>query len=80
MTCPTCSTYQSGNTCKNCGHSFIPEKLKCKIKPRSEKRKKQENEYLRKRKKYLEIHHICEVKGCANKATTIHHQIGRIGD
>lgn len=57
-----------------------------KIKPRSTKRAKQEQEYNKKRKKILAERPICECgridengKVCDRPATEIHHQKGRIG-
>jgi hypothetical protein len=57
------------------------EKPKAKpIKPRSDKRAKQEREYLKKRKAYLAKNRFCKFKGCRLEATTIHHPLGRLGD
>lgn len=56
------------------------EKKKPKrIKPRSDKRAKQEREYLEKRKKYLQDNPVCKFKGCNLEATTVHHPKGRLG-
>ena len=58
------------------------EKSKSKpIKKFSEKREKQNKEYLILRKIYLENYPLCEVKlkGCTNASTEIHHSLGRIG-
>lgn len=60
-----------------------PEK-KDKKKPnpiprRTKKRAKQEREYLKERKVFLEKNPICFVKGCGKPATTIEHTKGRVG-
>lgn len=52
---------------------------KAKIKPRSDKRAKQEREYSKKRLAYLKANPICKFKGCRLEATTVHHSKGRIG-
>lgn len=60
------------------------EKKVTRIKPRSNKRAKQEVEYLKVRKEYLATQENCEV--CINEgqhvntASQIHHKSGRIGD
>ena len=54
-----------------------------KIKPRSSKRAKQEQEYIKhSRPEYLAKNPYCEIKhdGCTYNATQIHHKKGRIGD
>lgn len=50
------------------------------IKVISNKRKEEKKEYDKKRKLYLIEHSICEVKECNNKATQIHHKVGRVGN
>lgn len=52
-----------------------------KIKPRSDKRAKQERGYNKKRKDYLNKYSVCQagLAGCTKVATTIHHLEGRIG-
>ncbi len=50
-----------------------------KIKPRSDKRARQEREYEKKRKEYLQDNPVCKFKGCNLEATTIHHPKGRLG-
>lgn len=50
------------------------------IRPRSQKRAKQEREYAKLRKVYLFTHPVCEVIGCGCESTEIHHKKGRIGD
>ena len=49
------------------------------IRKRSLKRAKQEREYRKLRKQYLEANPICEVEGCEAEATEIHHRKGRTG-
>jgi hypothetical protein len=56
------------------------EKPKAKpIKPRSDKRAKQERLYSKQRKEYLEENPICRFEGCNLEATSTHHPEGRIG-
>lgn len=50
------------------------------IRRRSKKRAKQEREYAKLRKEYLDEHVICEVKGCLQISEEIHHKKGRIGE
>lgn len=50
-----------------------------KIKPRSDKRAKQESEYSEKAKAYLIANPICEVKECNKESIQTHHKKGRIG-
>jgi hypothetical protein len=54
------------------------KKKPTKIKPRSDKRAKEETVYLRLRKVFLEGK-TCQCEGCNNKATTVHHKMGRLG-
>lgn len=86
------------NDCHYCKRKAEKAKPKClkrtplkkkvyKIKPRSTKRAKQEQEYNKKRKKILAERPICECgrvdengKVCELPATTIHHPCGRIGE
>lgn len=52
-----------------------------KIRRTSVKRQAQLDEYYETtRPEYLKEHPICEVEGCKNKATTIHHKKGRSGE
>ena len=51
-----------------------------KIRPRSVKRLKQERQYLKLRKAFLDAHPMCQVKGCGMPADDIHHRAGRTGD
>lgn len=48
------------------------------IRPRSKKRSRQEREYAKLRKEYLDDHEYCEVCG-SFLANQIHHRAGRIG-
>lgn len=50
-----------------------------KIPRRTKKRESQEREYSKLRKQYLEYYPCCEVIGCHQKATEIHHKAGREG-
>lgn len=59
---------------------FVP-KAKTPIKHRSDKRAKQEREYLKLNKEYLEAHPICEgrIKCSGALSSEVHHAAGRIG-
>jgi len=50
-----------------------------RIKPISDKRQLQLDEYKTVRIEYLMEHPNCEVKDCTNKTTEIHHMRGRSG-
>ena len=52
------------------------------IRARSVKRAKQEREYAKKSKQYLQDDPVCEgqLTGCTGVATQVHHSLGRIGD
>lgn len=65
--------------CKSCAYKIAPP---VKIKKVSEKKKKQDDEYSKLRKIYLDAHPFCEAKlpGCTGDATDIHHLAGRIGE
>lgn len=56
-------------------------KNKKPIKPLSDKRKKDNLVYMKRRRHYLEKYPFCQLKlvGCTNTATEIHHVNGRIG-
>jgi methionyl-tRNA synthetase len=86
MICPDCETFQSGDTCKICSHVFKPKKepkllqrSKTPIKKESDRRRLQNIEYRK-----LRIQFLLENPQCAVyphlKATTVHHQAGRIED
>jgi len=68
------------NPCHYCQRQAERAKKK-PIKPRSDKRAKQETEYNKKRKDYLNKYSVCQagLVGCTKVATTIHHIEGRIG-
>lgn len=53
-----------------------------KIKPRSDRRAKQEREYLKLRGEYLNAHPICQgrIICLGMVATEVHHKAGRTGD
>lgn len=57
-------------------------KEKKPIKPRSDKRAKQEREYLKIRKNYLEFYPSCQarVKCLGAQSTEVHHKAGRSGE
>jgi hypothetical protein len=73
--------------CKTCWSRHTsaknkPTKRKA-LSPLSPKRKGEFQEYLKKRKIFLEKHPICEAKIpgiCMYKASDVHHMKGRIGD
>jgi len=48
-----------------------------RLKPVSEKRKKEGAEYSRLRKEFLEAHKTCQVEDCSCKSTQVHHKNGR---
>lgn len=50
------------------------------VKKVTEKRAKQNREYLEMREQFLDQYPICQVKDCQNKATAIHHIQGRAND
>jgi hypothetical protein len=59
--------------CKSCAYKINPPS---KIKKTSEKKKKQDDEYSKLRKLYLDTHSFCEAKlpgVCTGVATDIHH-------
>jgi len=80
---------QGGNRyCKDCSNTGVAKLGKSKpkskqkpISPRSSKRAKEEVLYSTMRVIFLKQHSTCQanVLGCANKATEIHHKVGRIG-
>lgn len=54
-------------------------KPKKPIAKKSAKRSKEEREYDKKCKEFIENKMICEVKGCRCRSTEVHHKAGRIG-
>jgi hypothetical protein len=60
-------------------HYKKSKKPKTKIKPFSDKRLESLKNYRIKRDRYLTDNPICEVKGCNNATTNLHHKAGRIG-
>lgn len=50
------------------------------VKKVTEKRAKQNREYMEMREQFLEQYPVCQVKDCQNKATEIHHIQGRSND
>jgi hypothetical protein len=72
--------------CKICYHLSFPTKKitkSYKIKPKSEKRKKLDSDYSKKRKIFLENKPLCEahILGiCTQISTDVHHMKGRTGD
>lgn len=61
--------------------TFKPKQPKA-IKARSDKRAKQEKEYLKIRKDYLEFFDTCQarIKCLGAKSTEVHHKAGRVGE
>jgi len=57
------------------------KKVPKRIKPLSDKRRIQNDVYLKLRKMYLDTHSLCDVRliGCTHYATEIHHAEGRTG-
>jgi len=78
MKCPSCFCLYSGSYCHVCGTK--PEKKKPEpIAKRSKKRAKEERDYEKVKKAYLEVFPICEVHNCGQSSFDIHHKKGRIG-
>lgn len=50
------------------------------VKKVTEKRAKQNREYLEMREQFLEQYPVCQVKNCQAKATEVHHIQGRAND
>ena len=50
------------------------------VKKVTEKRAKQNREYLEMREQFLEQYPVCQVKDCQAKATEVHHPQGRAND
>lgn len=50
-----------------------------KIKPRSDKRAKQEREYSAMLPQFFLDNPICQVKGCGKESQQAHHRAGRLG-
>lgn len=55
------------------------EKKPVRISMKSLKRKVEEKLYTKKKKEYLTAHIRCEVKGCNQVSTDLHHKKGRTG-
>jgi len=51
-----------------------------KIEPVADKRKQELKEYNKKRKVFLTKHYKCQVRGCNNASTEVHHKSGREND
>lgn len=60
-------------------HNKVYGKATIKQEDQSEQRTKEEKLYEQAKKKFLADHQLCEVKGCKNLATEVHHKKGRIG-
>ncbi len=56
-----------------------PKKERKPIAKKSPKRSKEEREYNKLRKIFLETKMICEVEGCRCRSTEVHHRAGRSG-
>src|SRR6185312_7518374 len=75
------SSYLKERQAKVCFGKAKPEEEK-KVKPiaiKSVKRISEEKLYLKKKKGYLTEHIRCEVKGCNQISTDLHHRKGRVG-
>lgn len=86
MTCPKCSTFQSGDTCKLCETVFKekkqPKTLKKSTKPIKKVSKKMSSdlrEYGKLRKQFLLENPNCQARlmGCQNIAMDLHHKAKR---
>jgi hypothetical protein len=65
--------------CKECWYKIRSKTENLKINAKSSKRQKQDEEYTKLRKRYLEEHPLCEVKfasNCSHYSTEIHHVRG----
>lgn len=76
---------QDTGLCASCGaarrkQDRIKPKIVKPVKKVTEKRAKQNQEYAKLRKEYLEVYPVCEVVECHNKSKEIHHMAGRDGD
>ncbi len=71
----------SAGKCKYCYYSEKENKAKIIIKPRSEKRGKENVEYLKLRLEFLNKHPRCQASlfNCSHYSTEIHHKRGKIG-
>lgn len=58
----------------------VKTKVVVPVKKITEKRAKQNREYLEMREQFLEQYPVCQVKDCQNKATEIHHMKSRQND
>jgi hypothetical protein len=71
--------------CRQCWGAMAPQqpaKKKPEIKPRSEKRSKEERLYAARRILFLKDNPMCQaaLPGCNKFASQVHHKKGRIGD
>jgi len=84
--CKGCKTDQyiwARGYCKLCSVKYPKDGNKVtKIAPLSDKRKKQNAEYLKLRLEFLNEHQLCQVKlpGCKIYASDVHHAQGRTGN
>lgn len=79
-----CMNMCEGKTEYCASHNFalrkaarVKTKVVVPVKKITEKRAKQNREYLEMREQFLEQYPVCQVKDCQNKATEIHHIQGR---
>ena len=49
------------------------------LKAKSKKQKERDGKYFKSKSKYLEEHLLCEVPGCGEEASDLHHTKGRVG-
>lgn len=65
-----------------CKYHYLKSKSikKPKIKHFSDKKLSELKIYREVRDKYLQEHPYCEVEGCGNKTTNLHHKAGRVGN
>jgi hypothetical protein len=66
-----------GDICQKCVKFIKENKKSILIKKISDKRKKENSEYLNIRAKYLKENPYCQVYGCNRKSSDIHHKKGR---
>lgn len=82
-----CMNMCEGKTEYCASHNFalrkaarVKTKVVVPVKKITEKRAKQNREYLEMREQFLEQYPMCQIKDCTRKSTQIHHIQGRAND
>lgn len=85
--CGNISENKDTGECASCGHArrkSEKQAKRCKVvvpvKKITEKRAKQNREYLEMREQFLEQYPVCQVKDCQKKSAHVHHSKGRAND